>query len=473
MHDRPPAPDGGPVPKDVSDSGPCPRAGALASLARQTTQGPRPFLAIGVLLLLTWAVWWGVSVARPLPQLWPGPAFSTGDRATNILIWPFIGADFQHNYAAVNSWLVGYDPYVAIAGDPMNLHYVYPPLTLFAFSWTGWFPPHTVHKWVRYAGGVNEHPFPYCLPAVFLWMTAIVLVALLAAWRSWRVRQGLHLADLPLPFVLGFALISYPMMFELERGNCDVLPLLALALLVPALARRHRLSGDLFAALCVAFATGIKAYPGILILGLLVLRRFRAAALSAALLVVQVLVLWHPFREWFAIVHHEGELTTPSYMFFSHSLIVHWKLMWASLGLPGLSRIPAQPVVGALVLAMVLTVSWKVFRSRAGPELAWPYLLWLTTMGTLANVVAQDYSLIYLPFALLAVWDPRDPWPVQLALLPMIAWWLPLFIGLDGLPLLLVKVAGIFLVGCLVIRRTRAAGEDASPTPAGSPVPAR
>jgi hypothetical protein len=59
------------------------------------------------------------------------------------------------------------------------------------------------------------------------------------------VRDRLRLPGLPVPFILGAALLSYPGMFEIERGNCDVLPLLAVALLLPALASRlhDRLTG--------------------------------------------------------------------------------------------------------------------------------------------------------------------------------------------------------------------------------------
>jgi hypothetical protein len=331
------------------------------NLLRRFAGGPRFFLVAGIVLLLLWAGWWGISLAQPVPRLWPGPAPGPADRITYIHIWPFVGIDFQHNYAAVNSWLAGHNPYVVIADDPMNAHYVYPPLTLVAFAWAGLFPPDSVTTYLPFEGPVSDTPFPYCRPAIFLWMAVIVLIVGFAAWRSWRVRERLRLPALPLPFILGAALLSYPVMFELERGNCDVLPLLAVALLIPALASRQRLTGDLLAAVCVALATGIKAYPGILLLGLIALRRFRAVA--------------------------------------------------------------------------------------------WPYLLWLTTMGTLVNTTAYDYSLIFLPLAALAAWSHRDPWWIHLCLLPALFWWQPFYLGVTGLPWLLLKVAGLFLVGLLVIRR--------------------
>jgi hypothetical protein len=412
----------------------------------------------------------GVSLAHPVPCLWPGPPGSSGGQITYILVLPFVGIDFQHNYAAVHSWLAGHDPYVAIIDDPMNGYYVYPPLTLLAFAWVGMFPPDSVTTFLSFAGPAGDTPFPYCRPAIFLWMAAIVLIVGLAAWQSWRVRERLHLPSLPLPFVLGAALISYPVMFELERGNCDVLPLLAVALLIPALANRHRLTGDMLVAVCVVFATGIKAYPGILLLGLIALRRFRVAAFSAGLLLVQIVALWHSFTQWFAISRAGSNFSTSVYMNFSHSLVAHWKLLWTTLGVPVLGRVPGKPVVALLVLAAVLAVSWKVFRSKPEPDLAWPYLLWITAMGTLVNVTAYDYSLLYLPLAVLAAWDHRDSWRTQLCLLPALVWWLPFYIGISGLPLLLLKVAGIFLVGCLIVRRLRPTPPVPSAPVTGSPV---
>ena len=429
----------------------------------------RGWLLAGVLLLVLWTGWWGVSLCRPIPCLWPGPAVSERDRVTYLLIWPFVGVDFQHNYAAVNSWLDGHDPYVAIENDPMNGHYIYPPLTLLAFAWVGLFPPAAVHTVLSVSGPAGVAEFPYCRPAIFLWMAAIVAIVGLAAGQSWRIRRRLRLAPLPFVFVLGATLISYPVMFELERGNCDVLPLLALVLLVPALTLRPRLAGDLAAAACVGFAADTKAYPGILLLGLVALRRHRAAALAAALLLVPAVAFWQPFSEWLAIARADSANTTSVFMDYSHSLLVHWQLVWTTLGLPALGgRLPREAMVDGLVLAAVALVSWRVFRARAEPAAAWPYLLWLTTMGTLVNATAYDYSLLYLPVAVLAAWEPRDPWRVQLCLLPALTWWLPFYVGLGGLPLLLVKVAGIVLVGALVIRRL-----PPVPTAAGSPVPAQ
>lgn len=423
---------------------------------KRMAEGPRPFLIAGIILLLVWTGWWGGSLlAQPLPRLLSGSATNPDRGITYMLIWPFLGLDFHHNYAAVSSWFQGDNPYRHISGDPMNQHYIYPPLTLVAFAWVGLFPPESASVHLTVPSPNGDFTFPICFPAIFIWMAMIVLIVSFAAWLSWRVRQRLDLPALPLPFMLSATLISYPVMFELERGNCNVLPLLAIVVLVLALESRHRLAGDLIAAVCVVAAAGIKPYAVVLFLGLVALRRYRAAGLGAGLLLLLIVVLRSLFAPWFGIFRASAGLQTSAYMDFSHSMLVHWTLIWTDLRLPALARIPAMPVVGGLVLLLILGVSWKVFRSKPAPVLAWPYLLWLTTMGTLFSTVAHDYGLLCLPLAVLAAWDRRDSWRTQLCLLPMLLWWQPLYLGLTGLPWLMIKVASIMLIGHLVVHRLR------------------
>ena len=422
---------------------------------KRFTDGPRPWLAAGIIILLIWAGWWAGSVlAHPLPRLLSGSATHPDRGITSMLIWPFLGLDFHHNYAAVSSWLHGANPYVHISGDPMNDNYIYPPLTLVAFLWVGLLPPESVSTRLAIPRSGGDFAFSVCFPAIFLWMAMIVLIVGFAAWRSWRVRQRLELPALPLPFLLAAALISYPVMFELERGNCDVVPLLAIVALCIALESRRRLAGDVVAGLCVAAAAGVKPYAAILLLGLVALRRYRAASFGVAVFALLVVALRSLFAPWFEIFRASGAFQTPNYMDFSHSLVVHWPLIWSDLGLPAVARVPPVPVVGSVVLAVILWVSWRVFRARPPAAVGWPYLLWLTATATLFSSVAHDYSLIFLPLAVLAAWDRRDPWRTQLCLLPMLLWWQPLYLGLHGLPWLLLKVASILLIGQLIRRRT-------------------
>src|SRR5262249_1815210 len=113
--------------------------------------------------------------------------------------------------------------------------------------------------------------------AIVIWSAVVIALGCLGVVAAWRTRRRLDLWDVPLPFLLAALLCSWPMTFELERGNCDVLVLL---LLVVAAALLRRPAGwlDVLAGAGLALATWIKVYPGLLFLGLVALRRGRAAA---------------------------------------------------------------------------------------------------------------------------------------------------------------------------------------------------
>src|SRR3954467_1787600 len=103
------------------------------SLCSRWSAGPRGYLFIGGFLLLAWATWWGASVRQPLPHLLPGRNEIGGKRFTSMLIMPFLGLAFHPNYLAARLWREGGHPYTRLPGDPSNLKYTYPPLTLRAF----------------------------------------------------------------------------------------------------------------------------------------------------------------------------------------------------------------------------------------------------------------------------------------------------------------------------------------------------
>jgi hypothetical protein len=307
--------------------------------------------------------------------------------------------------------------------------------------------------------------FPLALRAIYVWMAAIAGIVSFAAWQSWRARNLIGLSPLPLFFILGATLISYPVMFQLERGNCDVLPLLAVTILVCAFDMRNRLCGDLVVAVCVVFAAGIKAYPGILLLGLVALRHYRAAVFAAALMILKVVIMWPMLSSWLNIIRNSYKVDIGRYCDYSHSLLMHWELIWRDLGLPSVARISALPVVVGLVLVVVLYVSWKVFQAKPSSTCTWPYLLWLLAMGTLVNTISMDYNLLYIPLAVLAVFDYRDRWWKIVLIAPLLLWLQPFYIGITGLPLLLIKVISVIFTGQFILRQLGSLPAPASVPP--------
>jgi hypothetical protein len=444
-----------------------PRAsGSIIVHLRRYLEGSRTWTWVGAGLLIAWLLWLMLSLSQqPLPRAVPFQKNYLQNRFTYILLEPFLGLDFHHNYVAARTWRQGSDPYAELRGDPANRRYTYPPLTLVAFSWTDLFPPGPQMRMTGTDGVQSE--FATSKPAILLWVAVIIGLIGFAAWKSWMTRWRLGLPPLPLPFVLGATLASYPVFFELERANCNTLPLLAIAVLVAALDSPDRRRGDVAAGLCVAVATGIKPYAIVLLIGLLALRRFRAMGYAIGWLVLQAIVFSPDLRRWLAVAHIQNQSTAPVYMDFSHSLIVHWQLIARDLGWPALAQWPARTVVGVLLLVATLAVGWQVFRRRAGNAIAWPFFLWLAAMATMISPIAQDYNLLFIPLAVLSAWSATDSWRIQLCVCLVLLWWQPFFIGLANLPWLLLKVISVALVGVLIVRRV----QSSAPRSAAATVP--
>jgi hypothetical protein len=418
-------------------------------------KGPQFLSWIGFGLLFVWVCWFTVSLRQqPLPRALPHQPQYLQDRFTYILLEPFIGLDFHHNYMAARTWRSRSDPYAELRGDPANARYTYPPLTLLAFSWTDMFPPGPIMKMTA-TNGVDSF-FATSKAAILIWLVVIIVITCIAAWKSWATRERLGLPPLPLPFVLGATFASYPVIFELERGNCNTLPLLAIVVLVTALDWTNRRRADVAIGVCVALATGIKPYAIVLLLGLIALRRLRAAAFGVGALAIEALVFWPDLRRWLEVAHVQNQSVAPVYMDFSHSLISHWQIVWRDLGLPKMAEVlHAEPVVGSVLLIVTLAVSWRVFRSPLRTAMAWPFLLWLAAMATMVSPIAQDYNLLFIPLALLSAWSISDSWRVQLCIGAVVLWCQPFFIGLANLPWLLLKVISVMFVGVVIVRRLR------------------
>jgi hypothetical protein len=69
---------------------------------------------------------------------------------------------------------------------------------------------------------------------------------------------------------------------------------------------------------------------------------------------------------------------------------------------------------------------------------------------------ANDYSLVFLPMAALAVWDRHDPLFVHVGLAALLLWWQPFALPIDGGVLLVIKVAGLAVAGVSLAERAAA-----------------
>ena len=432
---------------------------------QRKTRGSTGFLLVGVLLLAVVAVWWAIGLFQTVPQLSPGRADVDGKKFTTVPIMPFAGLDFHHNYVGVRSWKRGDDLYREMGGDPANPKYTYPPTTLVAFSWTAWFPP-SLH--LNFNSALGAFPFEPSFPAMFVWLTMIIVVVAAAAWRSWLFRTELGLPSLPLLFILGATFASYPVIFEMERGNCNALPLLAIFLLVPALRWQRQWLGDVFAGLCVACAVGVKPFAIVLVLGLVAVRRARAAGLATVWLGVFCVVMWRDLVPWLEVAKVSTAIQQTGYLEFSHSLISHWPLLMRDVGLPQLASWPPTVMVGGGMLIVALVVSWRVFKSGEPRSIAWPYLLWLAAIATFVSPVAQDYNLLFVPLVILGVWRADDSWWSHLCVCLALIWWQPFYFGLSGFPWHVLKAVSVVWVGWLVLARLEPRGATSFVMPVGN-----
>ena len=183
--------------------------------------------ATAVVLLALWVGWWGMSWSKNR---------MVGGRHTSVPAWKWMGCDFDINYCATREWVSGSNPYQGYTKFFGILKYDHPPIVLRLFSWCSLLPRQ---------------------PALLVWLIALAGIATLGAVKCWRNRRELGLAEIPLPLVLVAFLFSYPVLFEMERGNWNMLALLGITLSVAALKR-----GTAFADSVAGVAFDAREPPG-------------------------------------------------------------------------------------------------------------------------------------------------------------------------------------------------------------------
>lgn len=396
-------------------------------------------------------------------MIWWGYAFATdvlvGAKYMQLRL-PMFGADFwsQPDLAA-RAFARGVDPY-ASRGHLFH----YPPLVIRLFLWT---PPLTIGAALR------------------IWLVINIGLLVVATLMAVRVRRRLPVGQLPTSLALALVLFSSPVIFELERANFDLITLAAILIAVPLLARRDRVS-EVLAGAVLAVGPWVKIYPGLMGFGLVALRRWKAVA---GFVVGGVLIglMWpaETVRSFdvLALAMKRVEFISyiDAYYTWSHSISVGYlKIAQAALPSPigkALMAVPMNVIGLAIVLGGASYVSYQIFRlrSKSSHELVFPLLLWLNALGSCVGVIANDYSLTFLPLAAIIVHSFKDPWFVKLAMLALVIWWQPLHPHLPGLLFLLIKLLGIASVGVSLVLRakelaSRVVDSGAEPAPLASPI---
>jgi hypothetical protein len=412
-------------------------------------------LAIQVLsyaALACWLVWWFGNLARF--------QFQFAD-ASWLPTWRFLGFDYMHNHLGAQAWIGGFNPYLQSFGDPRGL-YSYPPIVLPLFSWAALVPDFTV--------------------AARLWTLFIAIGSGFCVWQVWRLRCAEGWSEVPFAAMLALVLWSSPVVFAMERGNCDVLVLLAVLLASSALNLPARWWMDALAALLLALAVTIKIYPLVVVVGLFALRRYRVLLFLGPCIAILLLPFGEYLEQWLLVMQSiQGHRINPvselyqwlggetmlvsknaignyvqSRMLWGslHSPGNWWPALWLRLGVESVASWPSLAVQFVMLTPVTLWGFWQIFRMQGPTRLALPILLWVMAVATFWMPQSYDYNLIYLPLLMVAVWDNREPRWLQFLLLLSLPWWLPFGpIGYDwALARVLLKLLALYVVTLILIR---------------------
>ncbi len=391
---------------------------------------------VGIAALIWWATYWNNSVrkmhVRPSPPTWYEP-------------FQFLSLDFLHNYQASRFWLDGHDPYRANFGDPIGRKLCYPPIVLVYFSWCKLL---SVGK------------------AIGVWTIALGLMASLGAYAAWLARRRLGLTPVPVFFALAAVVTSVPVAFAMERGNYDLL-LVPCILLVAWGFRRTGWLPDAVIGYGLGLAICLKVYPGLLLAALVVRGRFRAVGLTAAAVAAflsfqshNLPIFLENLRE-IARLHEAETLALPPTVV--HSIPFCWKATWDGTKLGFLAKVPGTYAAAAVVGGLLAWVCLGLYRCRDPRDLAVPLLFWIAAAATFVPKVSNDYNLVFLPMAVLALWDRRDPVYVHVGLGFLCLILQPIGFHMAPSVLFGIKVAALGLTAHCLVSRLRERNEHAIP----------
>lgn len=408
---------------------------------------------VGVFLFAVWLLWWGVSLSATIPTLLHGPDnFLYGDWIW-VPAFPFIGLDFVHNYTAARTWMSGGNPYVEMKGDPLFPRYTYTPQVLPFFAWCSLFEPnlHTRLAMPWAMAGANL-PMSISTHAIIVWTAAIAFFSSLSGYAIWLWRKTADLVQIPLILIIAAVLISTPVVFEMERGNCNILPVILIVGTAILLNRKNNWTADIFAALFIASATSIKAYAIFAILPIIAAKRYRATILTLLAGLVLISLFWQDTLAFGKALRAASNVYECPMVPTLHPIVTLWpQLAGGTL----LKVIPPQAAGFIFIILPTLAVAYWLWKSSTSIKLILPATMWFVAMGTYLPHVSNDYNYIFFILAALALWDKRDPFWVHMIMSLVLLWWQPFMIGFSFVAIFWIKLAGAYAIGYCLLRRCR------------------
>ena len=387
---------------------------------------------VAVLLLAGWAGCWVKSVNEDRFAL----GFSTW-----VPPLPFMAGDFKvHIDHVARVHASGVDPYTK-KNDWVCEVFPYPPMIPRLFSWVALVSTPT---------------------AIRIWLSVLAGVFGTAAYAAWRTRGELGIRPGPLALIIAALVCSTPVFLAMERGQCD--PAIILGLLAVAWLLRERTTWrEIAAGAVLALAAWVKYYPGLAVVAFPVLGRWRGlvvfVAIAGLIGAIDRTNVKHSIDNGLflskAIPHYYPTLA------INHSIVAEWRSLGVRRSVPLLRKISPPLAAALLLIPPIALVSRRVARARNPAPLIFPFLLWLTAAATFAMPYSVDYNLVVLPLAALAVWDRRDPIPVQVAMALLLVWWQPFQVPVRGELLFYIKLGGLYAVGASLAAR---AGESVAAT---------
>jgi len=348
---------------------------------------------------------------------------------------PAFGCDFyRHVDRPARIWWNGGNPYA-----DQECFFAYPPSEMRLFAWVNCLNPRT---------------------ALMVWLIVMTAIIAAAAWAASRWRRDLSLGEISPLAAIVLMLFSTPVLFAMERGQYDPLSLLPILAALPLL--KHKSGWVQFLAgaiLCIA--PWVKAYPGLIAVGLLGLRRWRALAGFVIVGVVVALLDFAELQRFFVNNNlHIQKAEDLTRVFpngpcpWNHPLALSVSCLWLRTEYRWLGFLPGKIIAAGLLLVPLAWVTYHVFRSPGRDKVAYPYLLWIVALATFVPPISNDYNLCFLPLAVLAVWDRRDPLLVQVGLALLLLWWQPISMSTTGYPMLAAKLLGLYATGICVVERS-------------------
>jgi hypothetical protein len=378
---------------------------------------------LGYMLLVVWCVWWIANLTQNR---------MLGAERTWIRL-PAFGVDFVgHVDKPARTWMDGGDPYA-----DQQRRFSYPPIVTRLFMWVKLTDPQT---------------------SLRIWICLASLCAALGAVAVTRFRRTLGLEEIPISLALAAILFSTPVLFALERSNYDLL-IVPCVVGAVALMRKEDATADAAAGMLLAIAIWAKLYPGIIILSLLALRRWRAAVWTIVFAAFIGLADVPELLRFVGNIRIDIDDANRLAAFvhdihpWNHPLAIVWRDLWA--GTP-LSYIPGKVGAALLIGTLVASVSWYVYNSPVRERMTLPFLFWSIAAATFIPAISNDYNLTPLPLAALALWSRRYGWPIYAGLLLLAVWWQPIALPLPGRAVHFIKLIGLIAVAAILVRQAQA-----------------